>query len=62
MAKYEPRFLECRDCKFYRVARPPFPLCLRCGAGEYFEEKNEDYTPSDNDLMEIYRKMDHEDE
>jgi hypothetical protein len=61
MAKVEPRFLECRDCKFYSKKRV-YPRCLRCGAGEYFEERQEEYEPSDEDLMQIYRKMDRDDE
>lgn len=61
MGRSEPRFLECVDCRFYSKTRV-LPLCLRCGAGENFEEKQDHREPTDAELMEIYRKMDHDSE
>ncbi len=60
-APFEPRFDECRDCRFYRVAAVA-TRCKQCGAGEFFEEKDESGQPSDTELMDMLRNMDCDDE
>lgn len=58
--RIEPRFPECRECRFYSP-RKFLSICLRCGAGEYFEERIDDpAAPTDGELMNLYRKMDRE--
>jgi len=56
---FEPRFPECRECKFYRPSRPS-ANCLRCGAGEFFEEKEPDGEPDADELMRMYAEMDND--
>jgi hypothetical protein len=60
--KKEPgqRFDDCVSCKFFKplrhrdyVARPS-GICLRCGAGEFFEERFDDFEPSDQEKMNLY--------
>jgi hypothetical protein len=61
MAKVEPKYQECLDCKHFssnRVNR----LCSKCGAGEFFEERHVVHEPSLDELMEIYSQMESENE
>jgi hypothetical protein len=56
----EPRFSECRECKFFK----PFVntrRCKQCGAGEFFEEKINENFPNADDLMDIFKDMSEED-
>ncbi len=58
---FEPRFDECRDCRFYQVSTFA-KSCKMCGAGEFFEERTDSRQPSDNELMDMLRNMDCDDE
>lgn len=57
--RIEPRFPECCDCRFYSP-RKFLARCLGCGAGEYFEERTEAHELTENEAMDLYRKMDRE--
>jgi len=53
---FHGRFLECRDCRFLLRDRPS-PICVRCGAGEFFEERIDDRQPTESELMKILKGM-----
>jgi Zn ribbon nucleic-acid-binding protein len=50
------RYPECKDCKHFDPTTLSIK-CLRCGAGEYFEERIDDDDPSDEEMMILYGKM-----
>ena len=57
------KFPDCKDCKFFRrrgAEQMQNPVCGECGAGEFFEERVRSAAPSDNELMNQYRKTYHE--
>ena len=56
---FEPRFPECRDCKNFHPKRPT-PPCLRCGAGEFFEEAFNEKEPSEIDLIKMMKEWSNE--
>lgn len=47
------KFRECRECKFARSI-----LCLRCGAGEFFEVIDDFDGPTDEEIADAMREMD----
>lgn len=56
-----PRFFygrhpECSECKHFKPDTSSVH-CLGCGAGEFFEEKIDDHTPDDEELMEMFSHM-----
>ena len=54
---HEPRHDDCRSCVFWN-ARRLNPNCLRCGAGEFYEEKiKEKALPDAEELQEIVAGM-----
>ena len=46
------KFKECGDCLHKRTR-----TCLQCGAGEFFEEKDEE-VPTDDELLEMSGERD----
>ena len=54
--RIEPKFPECRECQFYHPRRL-LSRCLKCGAGEYFEERFDDRELNETELMKLYTKM-----
>lgn len=51
------RFPECVSCRWFRSGR-----CVRCGAGEFFEELIADpEEPNDDELMQLYSEMTNDD-
>lgn len=51
------RFEECISCRWLQSGR-----CVRCGAGEFFEESIEEPRELDDDeLMQLYSEMTDED-
>lgn len=59
--RIKPRFEECRDCRFYSPKRL-LSRCLRCGVGEFFEERDPDTELSESDLMDFFKDMEENDE
>jgi hypothetical protein len=54
---HEPRHDDCRRCVFWNARRLNVN-CLRCGAGEFFEEKVEEKAlPDADELQEIVAGM-----
>lgn len=56
----EPRFDECLDCRFYHERRV-HRNCLRCGAGEFFEEEIKEEEVTDDDLFDMLKDWDNDD-
>lgn len=57
---YKPRFPECHDCRFFNPVRPT-PNCIRCGNGEFFEERNDvPAEMSEHELMAEFTRMHHD--
>lgn len=54
--KINPRHPECLQCRKFDPERLN-RHCLPCGAGEFFEEKVDDDSPDDQDLMGMYEGM-----
>jgi hypothetical protein len=54
---HQQRHPECVQCVFFKRTRLS-SYCLPCGAGENFLEKIIIREPTDQELMEIYAKMD----
>lgn len=53
----EPRHDECRTCVFFN-ARRLSAKCLRCGAGEFYEERVEEQAlPDEDELRELFSKV-----
>lgn len=48
----KPRFEDCIECRFFK-RNTIVPQCLKCTAGEFFEEKFSEFDP---DALE-YRKF-----
>ncbi|SER26497.1 hypothetical protein SAMN05216548_11425 [Faunimonas pinastri] len=59
--RFKPKFEDCRDCRFYSPSRPS-PLCVRCGAGEFFEERIDDDLPDERELMTYLSRMEDNDD
>lgn len=47
---FTPRHEECGECIHAR-RHGPAPSCLQCGAGEFFEPKDDASKPSEEELM-----------
>ena len=58
--KLKPKFEDCRQCRFFN-ALVANPICGSCDNGEFFEERTRSRAPSDNELMQIYRRMPNDD-
>jgi hypothetical protein len=50
-----PKFPECGDCRFFSKKYTK-PECKVCGAGEFYEPRVRSAPPSDDELMNLYRK------
>jgi hypothetical protein len=56
---FKPRHKDCPSCKFFNPHRPS-AKCVPCGAGEFFEEKDDDSELDDDELMALYAGQDYE--
>jgi hypothetical protein len=50
------KFPECKTCIRFSPEKLS-PQCVRCDAGQFFEEKLDDSAPDQNTLMKIFGKM-----
>lgn len=52
----KPKFDECEQCRFFSK-RHMNPICRECDIGEFFEERRNVRTPTDEELMKMYGSM-----